>query len=282
MTHQEFLDQVDAYALGSLEPTEASALEQHLTAEGPHPLCEAALARAHEAVATLAADLKPVAPPPRVWEGISRAIAQGQEPVPRAPVQQPPSAPGASSEPPRRRIAAWTYGIAAAAVLTLVVSGVQVRDARRSAAQASATAAECAKDLADTRIDVLRKEDALQLLIEPGTQLVSLKPTPDAQGPLAQSSGVVIFNPRGRALFLGKSFPGQPTRDYELWLIRGGKTVAAGLLPPGPDGRVFADVRPEVLTGGRPQNFAVSVEQKGGERDAPKGPVIFLGAVAPP
>jgi anti-sigma-K factor RskA len=282
VTHQEFLDQVDAYALGSLEPTEASALEQHLTGEGPHPLCEAALARAHETVATLAADLKPVAPPPRVWEGISGAIARGQEPVPRTPVQPPPSAPGAPREPPRRRIPAWTYGIAAAAVLTLVVSGGQVREARRSAAQASATAAECAKDLADARIDVLRKEDALQLLIEPGTQLVSLKPTPDAQGPLAQSSGVVIFNPRGRALFLGKSFPGQPTRDYELWLIRGGKTVAAGLLPPGPDGRVFADVRPDVLTGGRPQNFAVSVEQKGGERDAPKGPVIFLGAVAPP
>ena len=63
----------------------------------------------------------------------------------------------------------------------------------------------------------------------------------------------MIFNdPRGRALFVGKSFPGEPTRDYELWLIRDGKTIAAGLLPPGPDGRVFADVRPEVLTGGRP------------------------------
>lgn len=280
MTHQEFLDQVDAYALGSLEPTEASALEQHLTAEGPHPLCEAALARAHETVATLAADLKPVAPPPRVWEGISGAIARGQEPVPRAPVQQPPSAPGAPPEPPRRRIPAWTFGIAAAAVLTLVVSGGQVRDARRSAAQASATAAECAKDLADARIDVLRKEDALQLLIEPGTQLVSLKPSPPGPGPSAPGTGVVLFNPRGRALFLGKSFQAQATRDYELWLIRDGKPIAAGLLPPGPDGRVFADIRPELLTGGRPAAFAVSIERKGGT-DAPTQ-VILSGAVGSP
>ena len=284
MTHQEFLDQVDAYALGALEPTEVRALEQHLASEGPHPLCEAALARARETVATVAADLEPVAPPPSVWAGIARGIAEGQGPAPRT---SPPREPGAAPrerEPVGafRRVPAWTYGIAAAAVLTLIVAGVQVRDARRSAALASASVAECAKDLADARIDVLRKEDALQLLIEPGTQLVSLKATPDAQGPLAQSSGVVIFNPRGRALFLGKSFPGQPTRDYELWLIRGGKTVAAGLLPAGPDGRVFADVRPEVFTGGRPQNFAVSIEQKGGERDAPKGPVIFLGAVAAP
>lgn len=284
MTHQEFLDQVDAYALGALETPEARALEQHLAAEGPHPLCDAALARARETVATLAADLKPVSPPPSVWEGIARGIAQGQEPAPRTPASREAGTPPREREPVRavRRVPAWTYGIAAAAVLTLVVSGVQVREARRAAALASSSASECARELADLRIDALRKEDALKLLVEPGTQLVSLKATPDAHGPLAQSSGVVIFNPRGRALFLGKSFPGQPTRDYELWLIRGGKTVAAGLLPPDPDGRVFADVRPEVLTGGRPQNFAVSIEQKGGERDAPKGPVIFLGAVAAP
>jgi anti-sigma-K factor RskA len=283
VTHQEFLEQVDAYALGALEGGEARALEQHLANEGPHPLCEAALARARETVATLAADLKPVTPPPRVWDGIARAISQGEEPARRAP---PPREPVAEQprEPVRaaRRIPAWVYGLAAAAVLTIVVSGVTVRQANRSASLASVSAAECRKELAEARIDVLRKEDAIQLLLEPGTQLVSLKPTPDAKGPLAQSSGVVIFNARGRALFLGKSFPGQPTRDYELWVLRGDKTVAAGLLPTGPDGRVFADVRPEALTAGHPQKFAISIEQKGGERDAPKGPVIFLGAVAAP
>ncbi len=282
MTHQEFLDQVDAYALGALEPTEARVLEQHLASEGPHPLCEAALARARETVATVAADLEPVAPPPSVWAGIARGIAQGQEPAPRTSAPPEPGPPPRKREPVRafRRVPAWAYGIAAAAVLTLIVAGVQVRDARRSAALASAGAAECARELADLRIDALRKEDALQLLLERGTQLVSLKGTPEAQGPLAQSSGVVIFNPRGRALFLGKSFPGQPTRDYELWLIRGDKAVAAGILPTTPDGRVFADVRPELLTGARPAAFAVSIEKKGGT-DVPTR-VIFMGAVPPP
>jgi anti-sigma-K factor RskA len=145
---------------------------------------------------------------------------------------------------------------------------------------ASTSAAECARELADLRIDALRKEDALQLLLEQGTQLVSLKPTSEAKDALAQSSGVVIFNPRGRALFLGKSFPGQPTQDYELWVIRGGNPIAAGLLPSGPDGRVFADVRAELLTGGRPAAFAVSIEKKGGT-DKPTT-VIFMGAVPPP
>lgn len=285
MTHQEFLDQVDAYALGALEPSEARALERHLATEGPHPLCEAALARAHETVATLAADLKPVAPPPHVWDGIARGLAPGEEPAPRGPAPQqssPSPSPAAARQPTRRRVPAWTYGIAAAAVVTMIVSGVQVRQAWRAAREVSAAAAECRRDLATARIDVLRKDDALQLLMEAGTQIVSLAPSPPGPAPTPPGSGVVLFNPRGRALFVGKSFKAQTTHDYELWVIRGGRPMAAGLLPPDTDGRVLADVRPEALTGGRPAAFAVSVEQKGGERDAPKGPIILSGALGPP
>jgi anti-sigma-K factor RskA len=282
VTHQEFLDQVDAYVLGALEPEEARALEQHLENEGPHPQCEAALARARETAAKLAADLEPVSPPPRVWEGVSRAIAEGQEPAPRTP--ELPSTPAAASESIRRLrpIPPWTYAIAGAAAVVLVLAGINVREAHRSAAQASTAAAECRKELAETRIDALRKEDAIQLLLEAGTQIVSLKSSPPAPGAVPPGSGVVLFNPRGRALFLGKSFQAQATQDYELWLIRDGKTFAAGLLPPGPDGRVFTEVLPTVLTGARPAAFAVSVEQKGGEREAPRGPIILTGAVAAP
>jgi anti-sigma-K factor RskA len=282
VTHQEFLDQVDAYVLGALEPEDARALEQHLESEGPHPLCEAALARARETVATLATDVAPVSPPPRVWEAVSRAIAIGQEPSPLT--SELPSTPEPAREAIRRLrpIPPWTYALAAAAVVVLVLAGINVREAHRSAAQASAAAAECRKELAETRIDALRKEDAIQLLLEPGTQIVSLKSSPPAPGPVPPGSGVVLFNPRGRALFLGKSFQAQATHDYELWLIRDGKTLAAGLLPPGPDGRVFTEVPSTVLTGARPAAFAVSVEQKGGERDAPRGPIILTGAVAAP
>ena len=225
MTHQEFLDQVDAYVLGALEPEEARALEKHLESEGPHPLCEAALARSRETVATLATDLAPVSPPPRVWEGVSRAISGGQEPAPRAP--DLPSIPAAASESIRRLrpIPPWTYAIAAAAAVVLVLAGINVREAHRATAEASAAAAECRKELAETRIDALRKEDAIQLLLEPGTQIVSLKSSPPAPGQIPPGSGVVLFNSRGRALFLGKSFEAQATHDYELWLIRDGKTA---------------------------------------------------------
>ena len=286
MTHQEFLDQVDAYALGALEPEEAGALQAHLDREGPHPLCEAALARARETIATLATDLKPVTPPPRVWDAVARAISQPSEPASREPVKPPsgdaPKPPAREPARQSRRAPTWAYAMAVAAVLVLALSGIGVREARRSVLQATNRTAQCAKELAELRIDALRKEDAIQLLLEPGTQIVSLKPSPGTTGPVAQGSGVVLFNARGRALFLGKSFSEQAARDYELWVIRDGKTIAAGLLPPASDGRVFAEVRSELLTAGRPAAFAVSVEQKGGVTDSPKGPVILTGAVAPP
>jgi anti-sigma-K factor RskA len=253
VTHAEFLDQVDAYALGALEPDEARALAAHLRDEGPHSECEAALARAQGVVTTLVSDLTPIEPPPRVWKAIERTIA------------------------PRARAPAWAWGLAGAAALLLVVGGVAVRDVQRNAEQARFLAAQCARELADARVDLLRKEDALKLLVEPGTQLVSLRPSPGAQG-----SGVVLYHPRGRALFLSQRLPAEPTRDYELWLIRDGRPVAAGLLPQPPEGQVLVDVRPEVLAGGRPSAFAVSLERKGGEQTAPRGAIVLQGALGAP
>jgi hypothetical protein len=261
VTHTDFLEQVDAYALGAVEPDEARALADHLRDEGPHPDCEAALARASQTAAALAGDLTPVPLPPRVWSAIARATA----PTPL----------------PRRRIPWWTYGVAAAAVALWVLGGVLLRRAQSTAELASVTAAQCARELAAARIDALRKEDALKLLVEPGTQLVALKPAAAGQAS-TPGSGVVIFNPRGRALFLGQRFATDPTRDYELWLLRDGRPVAAGLLPAGPEGEVLVDVRPEVLAGSRPAGFAVSVERKGGETQAPRGPVILTGALGAP
>ena len=89
---------------------------------------------------------------------------------------------------------------------------------------------------------------------------------------------------KGARLWLQPARRDQHGRIIEqtVWVIRDGKTIAAALLGPGPDGRVFAEVRPEILTSGRPAAFAISVEQKGGVTDSPKGPVILTGAVAPP
>jgi anti-sigma-K factor RskA len=267
VTHAEFLEQVEAYALGALEPDQARAMAAHLAEAGAHPECESALRRAQETVAALASDLPPVQPPPRIWQGISTSIGE---------------APGLPREPRHvQRLSRWTYGLAAAALLLLVLGTLRLRAVTASEELARASAAQCARELADAHLDLLRKEDALKLLVEPGTQVVSLAPSPGT-APTHTGTGVVLYHPRGRALLVGQRFASDPTRDYELWLIRDGRPVAAGLLPAGPDGQVFSDVGPELLARGRPTAFAISVEKKGGETDVPKGPVILSGALAPP
>src|SRR5262249_6281657 len=238
VTHAEFLEQVEAYALGALEPDQSRAMSAHLAEGGAHPECESALRRAQETVAALASDLSPVEPPPRVSEASAGSIG----------------APPGRKEHPPRPLPGWVYGLAAAALLLLVLGTLRYQAVSSSEAMAKAAAAQCAQELADAHVDLLRKEDALKLLVEPGTQVVSLAPQP-APAPTPSGNGVVLYNPRGRALLIGQRFAADPTRDYELWLIRDGKTIAAGVLPSTPDGQVFTDVRPELLAQGRPAAF---------------------------
>jgi anti-sigma-K factor RskA len=267
VTHTEFLEQVEAYALGALEPDQARAMAAHLSDAGGHPECEAALRRAQETVAALAGALPPVEPPARVWRSIAASIDGA--PAAHAPRR------------PARRMPRWAYGLAAAALLLIVLGSIRLRAVTAAEELARSQAAQCAQELADSRLDLLKKEDALKLLVEPGTQVVALARQPAAT-PAQTGTGVVLYNARGRALLIGQRFPSDPTRDYELWLIRDGKPVAAGLLPSSPDGQVFTDVRPELLTRGRPAAFAVSVENKGGSTSGAPGPVILVGALAPP
>src|SRR5262249_61593157 len=98
VTHAEFLEQVEAYALGALEADQTRAMSAHLAESGAHPECETALRRAQEAVAALASDLSPVEPPPRVWRAIAGSI--GGAPGPAAGGRRPPPpGPGGGSRP---------------------------------------------------------------------------------------------------------------------------------------------------------------------------------------
>jgi anti-sigma-K factor RskA len=265
VTHTEFLEQVEAYALGALEPDQALAMAAHLAEGGTHPECEAALRRAQETVAALASDLPPVVPPARVWQAIASSIGAREGATPR--------------ERRRRPVPGWVYGLAAAAVLLLVPGFLRYQAVSSSEAMARAAAAQCARELADSHLDLLRKEDALKLLVEPGTQVVSLARQPAA--PAQTGTGVVLYHPRGRALLVGQRFPSDPTHDYELWIIRDGPPIAAGLVPSSASGEVLTDFRPELLSGGRPGAFAISVEKKGGSTTGKPDTVILVGALSP-
>ena len=78
---------------------------------------------------------------------------------------------------------------------------------------------------------------------------------------------------------LASMLPPQEGKDYQLWLIRGGETISAGLLPVDDTGLpVLARIPRDLLAGGAPDAFAISVEPAGG-MPQPTGPIVLVGKV---
>jgi anti-sigma-K factor RskA len=68
----------------------------------------------------------------------------------------------------------------------------------------------------------------------------------------------------------------QPDQDYALWVIRGEKKMAAGLMKPNADGTVMMEVDAKLLDG-KVDAFAVTLEPLGGG-DTPRGSLMFVGS----
>lgn len=293
-----FKDDVAAYVLGILEPAERAAFESHLAEATAHDGCREALAQAYETTALLGAALPPLAPGADVWSEIEREIraapAAGAAPSSRAGAASrgsasSPTTRGASASRPasrgggRREAVAWIAAVAAAAAA--FVLGMEYRIGQRELAAkdrelalAAATDRDkdiCMRELANARVSLREREAALALLGAPGTQLVQLA----AQGGDAAYRASALLNPGTRdAMILTTALTPLPDKDYQLWLIRGNEKISAGVLRTDPSGATLARISDEVLAGGRPDAFAVTIEPPGG-MPQPTGPIILLGKV---
>jgi anti-sigma-K factor RskA len=285
-----FKDSVAAYALGALEADERRACDAHLAEPIAHDGCREALADALESAAALGAALPPMPPGDGVWRAIEREIGA----APAAPAGAatsralPPASPPASrpaSAPrrgARRELVAWTLAVAAS-VLAFVL-GMEYRASERRLATldrelASASSAErdrqiCLRQLATARVSLREKEAALALLVDPGTQLVQLA----AQGDEPYHASALLNPARTSAMILARDLAPQQGKDYQLWLIRGDEKIPAGILRASPEGATLARIGEDVLRGGRPDAFAVTVEPQGG-MPQPTGPIVLLGKV---
>ncbi|MBY0279743.1 anti-sigma factor, partial [Candidatus Binatia bacterium] len=183
----------------------------------------------------------------------------------------------------RREAIAWIGAVAAAAAA--FVFGMEYRIAQRELAArdrelalAAATDRDkdiCLRELASARVSLREREAALSLLGAPGTQLVQLA----AQGDQAAYHASALLNPGTRsAMVLTTALKPLPDKDYQLWLIRGNEKISAGVLRTDPSGATLARISDEVLAGGRPDAFAVTIEPLGG-MPQPTGEIILLGKV---
>jgi len=290
-----FKDSVAAYALGALDADERRACDAHLAEPIAHAGCREALAEAFESAAALGAALPPAAAPgEHVWRAIEREIAASAPPTeraaaPRAPAVPPPTprsgarpTPAKRGQGGRRELLGWALAVAAG-VLAFVL-GMEYRASERRLAAldrdlALFESAErdkriCLRELATARVSLREKEAALALIGDPGTQLVQLAP----QGADPYHASAILNPERRSAMILARALAPQQGKDYQLWLIRGDEKVPAGILRTDADGATLARISEEVLRGGPPDAFAVTIEPQGG-MPQPTGPIILLGKV---
>jgi anti-sigma-K factor RskA len=259
MNHDQWLEQADVYALGALDGGELAAFEAHLATGCA--ICAARLRETREALTLLPRSLPAVPPPPALRARVLAGIPQA------APAAGAPAAP----RPERRRgrvlwWAGWA-GLAAAAVLLVVVNGELSRTRQELRALEGR--------VATLQTELAQREEAVRFLSDPNVRYVSLaglKPSPEA-------SAWLLWNPAARqGLLLARGLPVAPAgQAYELWALAGAQPVPAGMFSVDDRGRALLRLPP--LPAGRAFDaFAVTLEPAGGV-PAPTGPMHLHGKV---
>jgi len=251
MNHEPYSEQAAAYALGVLEGEERSRFEAHLRAGCRE--CEPALRAYQENLASLAAELPPVALPPSVKAALLRRIeAQPQ--------------PAALEARPRafRWQWAWAGGLAAA-LLVAGYLGVTVNALNGDLARQTG-------ELDKLRAQVARQRELLALVSASGTRVVALaglKPSPAA-------SARIWWHRTAGGFFVASGLPAPPSgKTYQLWVIAEGKPVSAGVFDVDPKGSGVLQVR--ALPGAeKVEMFAVTLEPAGG-LPQPSGAMYLAG-----
>jgi len=88
-----------------------------------------------------------------------------------------------------------------------------------------------------------------------------------------------VNSPREEGLVLASALAPQEGKDYQLWLIRGDRKISAGLLPSDKTGLpTLARISHDLLAGGVPDAFAITIEPAGG-MPQPTGPIVLVGKV---
>lgn len=268
MTCAEFLEQVEAFVLGALEPGEAAACEAHLSATDTHAGCLEAYARCAQALVALADVLPPAASSGRAYERLAEKLGTTVGPSVR--------------RRPTRELLAW--GMAAAAGLALMTTNTRLResDQARGAAVELATRnamAETARKRCTSELEALRGSLALPaaavaLLEHKATHLVPMAAQPGKEG-----GAMALVNLEARRAFVITSqLAPRPGHDFQLWVIRGKEApIAAGFLRPTANGPLIAELDAKALQGAAPDAIAISLEPPGG-RPTPTE-VLMVGAV---
>lgn len=259
MSRDELHELAAGYALGSLEGEDRARFEALL--RGGDADARRALRQFEETLTRVAAE-SAEPPPPDVKAGLLARIDAA--PVPRA-------ADGARvvplGTPPRRSVWNTVLAGAIAAGIVAVTVGLVV------SARYERRLDTLAREAATLKAELERQAAVLDILRDPGTQMVvlnGLEPSPTARARM-------MWHEKAGGLLVAAGLPAPPPgKAYELWAIVGkGPPVPAGVFRV--DARGTGSLRVAPLPGvGRVDVFAVTLEPEGGV-PAPTGPMYLAG-----
>jgi len=229
--HEELRDLLSAYALDALDPEDARVVEVHL------PACQECRRqlRALEGVAAeLAAGVAGVEPPAALRARVLAITARPQHPAvsPRA----------------------WMAGLAAAAIVIVILGGITLYQFQRLRTLGTHLEALAARQVAQERV--------LALLASPTVQTTALR------GPIQANVRFVYDRTTGQGALVVTDLRDPGGRFvYQVWLVAGQEPHSAGVFRPIPGQPVVVPVTAEFR---RYQAVAISVEE--GPRGSSAGP----------
>ena len=250
-------------ALGTLDPAEAQALEQHLASCAD---CSAELEEWRDTSAALAYAAAPVAPSPavraRVLESIRAEAQDGKHNV--VPLARP-----RKSQPATAGWSRAAQAIAAVLVLAFLV-GLLVLWSKTVAMRATIT--QLNQQLLDTSARLEHERKAIEVLTTPGAKMRELAGTKEA--PAAHA--MLAMDKSGHAVFMARGLPQAPAgKAYQLWFIAGAKPMPGKVFKTDSTGNAMMmdeQIPADALAAG---TFAVTLEPQEGV-SSPTGAMYLL------
>jgi anti-sigma-K factor RskA len=260
-THEQFADDLELYALGSLAPAEAAALEQHLETCAA---CRRELEELRGDAALLAFSAAGPAPPARSRERLLAAIKK---------------------EPRRQRMVLyharpwWTIAPVVASLVLAVFAFLMWREnsnLKQENADAQQKAQMLSAELTKQEHDSEKAREMLYMFTSPEVQKVSLSSAKSAPQPAGKA---MYLRSKGHLMFLANNLPLLPgSKVYELWLIpmSGAAPMPAGTFMPDEKGGAMVMNSP-MPAGTEAKAFVVTVENAPGS-EKPTMPMVLMGA----
>ena len=251
--HEQFADDLAAYALGSLEGEAIDSVERHLE---ECAACRQELTRLEGDMALLALTVSGPLPPQRARQRLLKAI--DREPRPLRTVRT------------RRRW--WTLAPVFASLVLAVFAILLWRENARQRDRIEALRTDAANDQATFQ----EAKHLLALLTDPSAMHVTLVAAQSRPQPV----GKAIYMPgNGALVFIASNLaPLASAKTYELWLLptHGEKPISAATFKPDPHGNAQV-MMPPMTAGIEARTFIVTIEPEGGSA-TPTMPLVLVGS----